>query len=159
MYLLPGFSFQSIGRAVVARDLARSVSHRARKPVLVGARHERLHPEQQPEHRQAVHPLRHAAMNVIDAVAHAQGGGAWTIAESFKDDNKSSYLLTGYDVYLSHEPCCMCAMALVHSRVGRVFFYSSQSSAKKFGALESAVKLHTINGLNHSFEVFCIEKI
>ena len=107
----------------------------------------------------AVHPLRHAAMNVIDAVAHAQGGGAWTIAESFKDDNKSSYLLTGYDVYLSHEPCCMCAMALVHSRVGRVFFYSSQSSAKKFGALESAVKLHTINGLNHSFEVFCIEKI
>lgn len=70
MYLLPGFSFQSIGRAVVARDLARSVSHRARKPVLVGARHERLHPEQHPKHRQTVHQMRLAPVvrkrNILD---------------------------------------------------------------------------------------------
>jgi len=26
---------------------------------------------------QEVHPMRHAAMNVVDAVAHSQGGGAW----------------------------------------------------------------------------------
>lgn len=107
------------------------------------------------------HPLRHAAMNVIDAVAHAQGGGAWTIAEAFKDENESSYLLTGYDVYLGREPCCMCAMALVHSRARRVFYYSdenSDSGRRYLGALGSATKLHTLPGLNHSYQVFCVEK-
>jgi len=107
------------------------------------------------------HPLRHAAMNVIDAVAHAQGGGAWTIDHDFKDENESSYLLTGYDVYLGREPCCMCAMALVHSRAHRVFYYSDEntdSTSGYLGALGSATKLHTLPGLNHSYQVFCIKK-
>merc|ERR1711890_120645 len=70
-------------------------------------------------------PLRHCTMNLIDCVAHAQGSGAWpsnTDFEVHKDTNDNAYLLTKYDVYLSHEPCIMCAMALVHSRVARVFF-------------------------------------
>jgi tRNA-specific adenosine deaminase 3 len=103
------------------------------------------------------HPLRHAAMNVIDAVAHAQGGGAWPRpVPTAPDMNDKSYLLTGYDVYLSREPCCMCAMALVHSRASRVFYGTGD---KDFGALGSAVRLHTVDGLNHLYEVFCVEKI
>ena len=108
------------------------------------------------------HPLRHAAMNAIDAVAHAQGGGAWPrdVGDvTLKDSNEKCYLLTGYDVYLSREPCCMCAMSLVHSRVGRIFFFSTgNEERRKFGALESAVKLHAVEGLNHSFDVFCVER-
>ncbi|KAK0135777.1 putative inactive tRNA-specific adenosine deaminase-like protein 3 [Merluccius polli] len=32
------------------------------------------------------------------------------------------YICTGYDLYVTREPCVMCAMALVHSRIGRVFY-------------------------------------
>ena len=42
-----------------------------------------------------------------------------------------AYLLTGYDVYLTREPCIMCSMALVHSRVSRVFF--TEPSPQKGG--------------------------
>jgi hypothetical protein len=40
------------------------------------------------------------------------------------DDNSSNvtYLCTGYDVYLSKEPCLMCAMSLIHSRIRRLFY-------------------------------------
>ncbi|WMV20443.1 hypothetical protein MTR67_013828 [Solanum verrucosum] len=43
------------------------------------------------------------------------------------------YLCTGYDIYLAWEPC---AMALVHQRVGRIFFSSPSSSAGALGSVE-----------------------
>ncbi|KXJ82656.1 hypothetical protein RP20_CCG012461 [Aedes albopictus] len=62
------------------------------------------------------------------------------------------YLCTGYDVYLTHEPCIMCAMALTHSRVRRVFYHSNTAK----GGLGSITKVHCAKGLNHHYEVFQI---
>ena len=61
------------------------------------------------------------------------------------------YLCTGFDLYLTHEPCTMCAMALVHSRIGRVFYVHSNSEG---GALGSRYSVHELPSLNHHFRVY-----
>ncbi|XP_058121828.1 probable inactive tRNA-specific adenosine deaminase-like protein 3 [Anopheles ziemanni] len=74
-------------------------------------------------------------------------------APGLTEDNLAKYgpyLCTGYDIYLTHEPCVMCAMALTHSRVRRVFYHHPTPQ----GALETLVKLHTVKDLNHHFEAF-----
>uniref|UniRef100_A0A0A1WU96 tRNA-specific adenosine deaminase-like protein 3 n=1 Tax=Zeugodacus cucurbitae TaxID=28588 RepID=A0A0A1WU96_ZEUCU len=64
------------------------------------------------------------------------------------------YLCTGYDLYLSQEPCLMCAMGLVHSRARRVYFEKRSYN----GALVTRFKLHAIKELNHHYEVFQCKK-
>jgi len=103
------------------------------------------------------HPIKHACMVLIDNVARCQGGGSWgapfeedTPTSSNSKDAAAAYLLTGCDVYVSDEPCIMCSMALVHSRVRRVFFNRPSHQ----GACKSLLKMNTISELNHSYQVF-----
>lgn len=67
---------------------------------------------------------------------------------------EDSYLCTGLDLYLSTEPDLMTAMALVHSRIRRVFY---QTSCPVFGALGTHYNIHSLRSLNHHFRVFKIE--
>ncbi|XP_059355411.1 probable inactive tRNA-specific adenosine deaminase-like protein 3 [Carassius carassius] len=111
------------------------------------------------------HPLHHAVMVCIDLVACGQGGGAYSYekypacqfssSESFRNacnakETGLPYICTGYDLYVTREPCVMCAMALVHSRINRVFYGAHSPD----GALGTKYKIHCQKDLNHHFEVF-----
>ena len=63
------------------------------------------------------------------------------------------YLCTGYDAYCAREPCVMCAMALVHSRVRRVVYGVPNAKAGALGG-GPAAPLHGQRTLNHHYDVF-----
>ncbi|KFK41563.1 hypothetical protein AALP_AA2G145300 [Arabis alpina] len=61
------------------------------------------------------------------------------------------YLCTGYDIFLLWEPCTMCAMALVHQRIKRIFYAFPNPTA---GGLGSVHRLQGERSLNHHYAVF-----
>lgn len=61
-----------------------------------------------------------------------------------------SWRLIDCTLYVTLEPCFMCAGALVQSRIGRVVFGAFDP---KGGALVSLAELGSHEKLNHSFEV------
>jgi tRNA(adenine34) deaminase len=62
-----------------------------------------------------------------------------------------SYRLPGSVLYVTLEPCLMCAAALVHARVRRVVFGSYDPQA---GAAGSVIDIFKLNALNHRVDVF-----
>lgn len=76
-----------------------------------------------------------------DATAHAEML-ALTAAQSVMGD----WRLTDCTLYVTKEPCPMCAGALVHCRLERVVFGASDI---KGGAAGSAINLLQFPGLNH----------
>ncbi|XP_008579405.1 PREDICTED: probable inactive tRNA-specific adenosine deaminase-like protein 3 [Galeopterus variegatus] len=120
--------------------------------------------------RGAASPLLHAVMVCVDLVAQGQGRGAhdlrphptcsfavapqaiWagTVHKLDEDEDGLPYVCTGYDLYVTREPCAMCAMALVHSRIQRVFYGAPSPD----GALGTRFRLHARPDLNHRFQVF-----
>jgi tRNA(adenine34) deaminase len=61
-----------------------------------------------------------------------------------------NYRLNGCDLYVTIEPCLMCAGAIVHSRVSRLVFGARD---EKGGAVESLYRLLVDPRLNHRVEV------
>jgi tRNA(adenine34) deaminase len=61
------------------------------------------------------------------------------------------YRLAGTTLYVTLEPCIMCAAALVHARVSRVVFGAWDPKA---GAAGSLTDVFNIAGLNHRVDVF-----
>ncbi|KAF7723214.1 adenosine deaminase, tRNA-specific 3 [Apophysomyces ossiformis] len=103
------------------------------------------------------HPLHHAVINCIDTVAEKERQAGRRKRKSSEvtrspsdQEEKTVYLCTGYDIYITHEPCAMCAMALVHSRIGRVFYSRSTPT----GCLGTLHKIHSHPSLNHHYRVF-----
>ena len=80
-----------------------------------------------------------------DATAHAEML-ALTQAEAAVGD----WRLTGCDLYVTKEPCAMCAGAIVHTRIHRVIFGCADPSA---GAAGSVINLLQMPHFNHRCDV------
>ncbi|MEP7314975.1 MAG: tRNA adenosine(34) deaminase TadA, partial [Pseudomonadota bacterium] len=81
-----------------------------------------------------------------DPTAHAEiaalraGGGAL-----------ESYRLAGTVLYVTLEPCVMCASAIIHARVRRLVFGAFDAKA---GAAGSITNVFTLPQMNHRVDVF-----
>jgi tRNA(adenine34) deaminase len=62
-----------------------------------------------------------------------------------------SYRLNDAVLYVTLEPCAMCAAAMVHARVRRVVFGAFDPKA---GAAGSLIDLFRLQGLNHRVDAF-----
>lgn len=80
-----------------------------------------------------------------DATAHAEML-ALTQAEAAVGD----WRLTDCDLYVTKEPCAMCAGALVHTRIRRVIFGCPDPSA---GAAGSMINLLQMQCFNHRSQI------
>src|SRR5881296_29577 len=80
-----------------------------------------------------------------DATAHAE-----MLALTQAEQAVGDWRLTDCTLYITKEPCPMCAGAIVHVRLARVVFGASDP---KGGAAGSAVNLLQFPGLNHQCEI------
>ncbi|KAL4488024.1 hypothetical protein ABPG72_009362 [Tetrahymena utriculariae] len=74
--------------------------------------------------------------------------------ESIEESLSSYYYCTGLDVFIVQEPCIMCSMALIHSRVRRVYYSLKNPKQEQFGGLNDDLMINHMDSLNHSFLVF-----
>lgn len=80
-------------------------------------------------------PSAHAEIEALRAAGRALG----------------DYRLTGATLYVTLEPCIMCASAIVHARIDRVVFGAWDPKA---GAAGSIADVFAIPQLNHRVDVF-----
>jgi tRNA(adenine34) deaminase len=80
-----------------------------------------------------------------DATAHAE-----MLAITQAEECVGDWRLTGCTLYITKEPCPMCAGAIVHVRLARVVFGVSDPKA---GAAGSALNLLQFPSLNHRCEI------
>ena len=79
-------------------------------------------------------PTAHAEIQVLRGAAHAV----------------NNYRLEDCEVYVTLEPCAMCAQAMLHARVRKVVFGAAEP---KTGAAGSVLNLFALPGLNHQTQV------
>lgn len=77
----------------------------------------------------------------LDATAHAE-----IMALQAACDKMQNYRLPGTTMYVTLEPCVMCAGALVHARVERLVFAARKP---KTGAAGSLLDVFSLPNINH----------
>ena len=82
-----------------------------------------------------------APISCHDPTAHAEVQALRQAARAL-----SNYRLPGATLYVTLEPCAMCAGAIVHARVARVVYAATEPRA---GAVESTQRFFEMPQLNH----------
>jgi tRNA(adenine34) deaminase len=80
-------------------------------------------------------PTAHAEMNVIRTACNALG----------------QERLSDCDLYVTLEPCAMCATAISHARIARVYYGASDP---KSGGIESGARVYEHSQTHHKPEVY-----
>jgi tRNA(Arg) A34 adenosine deaminase TadA len=111
-----------------------------------------------------LHFLKHACVCAIDLACEkiqrkklelASGGEEkekeLNLKRKVSHDSEPLYFCTGLDLICDREPCSYCAMAILHSRFSRVFYFEPNEKA---GGLGSVYNFHANPKFNHKFRVF-----
>ncbi|KAA8498839.1 putative inactive tRNA-specific adenosine deaminase-like protein 3 [Porphyridium purpureum] len=93
-------------------------------------------------HRAAERFVRDTKRTGLDAIA------AEPKTEVQVGPEMAQYVCTGLDCFVLREPCVMCAMALTHSRIRRVFFAFARTASS--GGFYDA-SIHEVKELNHRY--------
>jgi tRNA(adenine34) deaminase len=80
-----------------------------------------------------------------DPTAHAE-----VVAMRAAAQQLGNYRLSGSTLYVTLEPCLMCAGAMIHARIGRLVFGAYDP---KRGAVNSTMHAFDTRGLNHRLDV------
>jgi len=81
-----------------------------------------------------------------DATAHAE-----ILAITAASNNLNSKYLTECEIFVTVEPCIMCAGAILNARIRKVYFSSFEP---KYGAAGSLYNLLEGNKYNHKIDVY-----
>jgi tRNA(adenine34) deaminase len=92
-----------------------------------------------------VFTAHNAPISLHDASAHAEMRAIRATCQAV-----GNYRLTGSTLYVTLEPCTMCAGAIVHARIGRVVYGASDP---KTGAVDSLYHILADERLNHQPQV------
>jgi tRNA-specific adenosine deaminase 3 len=98
--------------------------------------------------RSTAHPLRHASLNCVASVAQLRTRPPFSQMTPAR--NGADYLLTSLTLFITHEPCVMCSMALLHSRVKEVIFVIPRQKGGGFNEFA----IHQRKDLNHRFDAW-----
>jgi len=81
-----------------------------------------------------------------DPTAHAE-----ILALRKAAEIKNSHRLDGCDLYVTLEPCAMCASAIALARIKRIYYGASDI---KFGAVENGAKIFHTSSCHHKPEIY-----
>ena len=85
-------------------------------------------------------------LHLKDPTAHAE-----ILALRCAAKIKNSSRLDDCDLYVTLEPCAMCASAIALARIRRVYYAASD---KKFGAVENGAKIFSSSSCFHKPEIY-----
>lgn len=95
---------------------------------------------------QVIAAAHNAPRTLHDPTAHAEVLAIRAAAQALGDER-----LTGCDLWVTLEPCAMCAGAIVHARIARIYYAAAD---EKGGAVEHGARVFEHPGCLHKPEVY-----